>query len=425
MFLKKMCLIVPFVLIFSASALAAEPSGNWLKIKMDLNKVQNNMTPEKCASGEVKCNSACFKKTDGDRELQPNCSYACKDSSKFYHESTNTCVSICPGGTTVCQGRCMNLIDPSTQKDLQGDCTYACAADKPLKNGVCTACASGEMVCNGTCTASLEDGTGKELQPDCTYACPTDNPVFEGGICHAVCTNGMSWNGTACACPSNKPLLISGVCASCPENKKANEAGTACVCLSSQMVAKVLPGNDGGCKCPENSSWNGTNCVQNFSDGGHEKFETDKDLCGYVYNKVPINYIVSGTYRAFTNVNTSIVGASAATGCWTGGDQYNRAWCFSKFRFQTKSGKYLEILYGYCNASTPNYTIGIITNEPLCGYNTGGAFHAYGYSGGTFYLMATNYRSLGTNTYWASPSKTPSNPTIVYNMIKAVIGPYM
>lgn len=187
---RSLAASLALILFFCTSALGAEPTGNWLKIKMDLDKVQNNMASVKCASNEVKCNGACFKKTDGERTLQPNCSYKCPDAKPYFDGTV--CVIACAAGTTACKGTCMADTDVQG-RGLQADCTYKCPSDKPWLG-------------KGWSIGTTVDGAGTEM----CRACPTgpDYAEYDTASEACKCKSGMTaklWS-PGCKCPENSRL---------------------------------------------------------------------------------------------------------------------------------------------------------------------------------------------------------------------------
>lgn len=227
-----------------------------------------------CPAGEFVENKGCVQ----DSASNYTDTASCQGAGFIWDESTNSCVTTCPEGTTSDGKYCRaTKADPSTYTN-ETDCinsgnkwdptTAKCAATCP--SGTDDNDGDGKCSVTQTNPSDYKDSSSciaagykwDETKASCVSSCPSGT-VDTNGICKVqattdpnqkLCTDtGGTWNNGACSCPNGKTWDSSKGCVT----QSYSDPGCA-------ASGGTWNATDGTCACPaDKPDWNGTSCVNN------------------------------------------------------------------------------------------------------------------------------------------------------------------
>jgi hypothetical protein len=172
------------------------------------------------------------------------------------------CSSSCPGGQTLCAGKC---VDITTDIDNCGACGNACPASHVCENQTCKlVCASALTDCSGKCVQLQND----EMNcGSCGAQCSVGYECL-GGKCELSCTAGLTNCGNVCVDLQADNSHCGGCNATCTAPEVCTTGSCTCpsptVKCSGQCVnTQVDPKHCGACgqMCATAQSCQGGQCV--------------------------------------------------------------------------------------------------------------------------------------------------------------------
>lgn len=314
-----------------------------------------------CPAGEFVENKGCVQ----DSASNYTDTASCQGAGFIWDESTNSCVTTCPEGTTSDGKYCRaTKADPSTYTN-EADCINSGNKWDPTTAKCAATCPSGtdDNDGDGKCTVTQKNASDykdssscvaagykwDEAKASCVTSCPSGT-TDTNGICKVtptttppttsptpsatekLCTStGGTWSNGACSCPNEKTWDNTNGCIvkETEEQKCKNNGGEwingQCVYKSEEQKAcesQQGTWSNNTCTCPNGGIWNsGTKAC--------EAAKTEEQLCtekgGYWYN---------GSCLTDQNQITCIKGegvwANSACSCSDSNSTWNGSACVPK-----------------------------------------------------------------------------------------------
>ena len=213
-------------------------------------------TPINCDDGDPCTIDSCDSMMGGcTHTLITNCGQACTDGStqSCYTGPIGTAnVGVCQSGVQTCSdgtwGACVGQVLPTAEicDSMDNDCDGLIDEDLNLgwtcSTGLPGICGSGTLVCGGgqvVCVPNLTPGSQTEICDGIDNDC--DGTVDEGGVCNAVCGDGVVAGGETC--DDQNQTNGDGCSAACTVEAGYSCAGSPSVCVDINECVT----NNGGC----------------------------------------------------------------------------------------------------------------------------------------------------------------------------------
>jgi hypothetical protein len=176
-----------------------------------------------CTGGTTNCNGKCV-----DVLIDPGNCGSCGDVCQGGFACTQgVCDLVCSGGTSKCSDKC---VDVSVDPNNCGNCGTVCPGGNTCQSGVCTlVCSGGTINCGGQCADTSADPSNCG---SCGNVCPSGY-TCQNGNCTLVCPGGTTNCGGQCV----NIQTDSKNCGSC-----GAQCATGQVCQNGACTSSCNPG---------------------------------------------------------------------------------------------------------------------------------------------------------------------------------------